>query len=185
MAGNSVWDEFEFDPRIAANSGVRASDADRDVVHRMLGRAYAEGRLTRDEFDQRSDAVLGARTLGALPALLGDLLPVAGPPPPAASPGGSEAFQDRAVTSYRSDLREAAWGFVSVSIIVWVIWGALGGGFPWPVFVTMAAGLNVARMVVMRADLVETERARLERKARKALEKDQRRSPEPGDDQEA
>ena len=49
----------------------------------------------------------------------------------------------------------------------------------------MATGLNVARMLVMRGDLIETERARLERKARKALEKTERRSLEPGDDDEA
>ncbi len=181
-----MWDEFEFDPRIAAHSAVRASDADRDVVHRLLGRAYAEGRLTRDEFDQRSDAVLSARTLGALPALLDDLVPVTGSAP--ASVGalaGSETFQERAVASYRSDLREAAWSFVSVSTVVWVIWAVIGGGFPWPIFVMMATGLNVARMLVMRGDLIETERARLERKARKALEKTERRSLEPGDDDEA
>jgi hypothetical protein len=58
VASLSVWDEFAFDPRSSQYGALRASDADREVVHRALGSAYADGRLTREEFDQRSDAVL-------------------------------------------------------------------------------------------------------------------------------
>ena len=46
-----MWDEFEFDPRSPNHGSLRASDADRDVVHRALGSAYADGRLTRGEFE--------------------------------------------------------------------------------------------------------------------------------------
>ena len=68
MASTSVWDEFEFDPRSPQYGPLRASDADRDVVHRLLGGAYADGRINREEFDERSEAVLGARTLAELPS---------------------------------------------------------------------------------------------------------------------
>ena len=176
MASTSVWDEFEFDPRSPQHGSLRASDADRDVVHRLLGGAYADGRLNREEFDQRSEAVLGARTLAELPALMSDLVPVSGVPGRQVVPAeASSALQARAVAAYRADVREAAWGFVSASIICWVIWGVTSaGGFPWPVFVMLGTGLHLLRLLVMRGDQVEEQRKRLERKERKALEQQQR-----------
>ncbi len=179
MASTSAWDEFEFDPRSAQYGPLRASDADRDVVHRVLGGAYADGRINREEFDERSEAVLGARTLAELPALMSDLVPVAGLPARRSVPAqDAVALQDRAVAAYRADVREAAWGFVSASLICWVIWGVTSaGGFPWPVFVMLGTGLHLLRLLVMRADQVEEQRKRLERKERKALEQ-QKRGPE-------
>ncbi len=168
----SVWDEFALDPRNPQNGGLRASDADRDVVHGLLAGAYADGRLTREEFDQRSESVLGVRTLAELPALISDLVPVSGLPARRVEAAGDPAaVQARAVAAYKSDLREAAWGFLSASIVCWVIWGVTsgGGGFPWPVFVMLGTGLNFLRLVVTRGDRVEEQRARLERKERRAL----------------
>ncbi len=188
VASLSVWDEFAFDPRSPQYGGLRASDADREVIHRALGGAYADGRLTREEFDQRSDAVLSARTLAELPALISDLVPVAGVPGRVpATTEDAAALQARAVAAYRSDVREAAWGFVSASIICWVIWGVTsgGGGFPWPVFVMLGTGLHLLRLLVMRGNEVEEQRRRLERKARTALEKQKQRELEPGGDDES
>ena len=53
---------------------LRASDRDRDVISDVLGTAYAEGRLTPAELDERSDAVAQARTLSELPAIIDDLI---------------------------------------------------------------------------------------------------------------
>jgi hypothetical protein len=180
VASTSVWDDFEFDPRSAQHGALRASDADRDVVHRVLGGAYADGRITREEFDERSEAVLGARTLAELPVLISDLVPVSGLPAPRTVPAPDVAsLQSRAEAAYRRDVREAAWGFVSASIICWVIWGVTSaGGFPWPVFVMLGTGMHLLRLLVMRGDQVEEQRKRLERTERKALE--QRRGLEPG-----
>ncbi|HEU4907303.1 MAG TPA: DUF1707 domain-containing protein, partial [Propionibacteriaceae bacterium] len=52
---------------------LRASDDDRDAVLRALERNTAVGRLTLDEFDQRSTAALAAVTLDQLAALTSDL----------------------------------------------------------------------------------------------------------------
>ena len=152
-AAASVWDESEFDPRSAQYGPLRASDADRDVVHRVLGGAYADGRINREEFDERSEAVLGARRLPSSPRSC---------PTWSRSPGSPRAvpcrardpaaLQARAVAAYRADVREAAWGFVSASIICWVIWGVTSaGGFPWPVFVMLGTGLHLLRLLVMRS----------------------------------
>jgi DUF1707 SHOCT-like domain len=188
VASPFVWDEFAYDPRSPQYGALRASDADRDVVHRALGGAYADGRLTREEFDQRSDAVLRARTLSELPILIADLVPVTGPPTRLpATTGDAAALHARAVEAYRSDRREAAWGFVSASIICWVIWWvtSAGLGFPWPVFVMLGTGLHLLRLIVMRGNEVEQHRQRLERKARKALKDQQRPELEPGSEDES
>jgi DUF1707 SHOCT-like domain/Domain of unknown function (DUF4190) len=52
---------------------MRATDADRDSVHDVLQSAYADGRLTWDEFDARSTALMAAKTYDQLAALTADL----------------------------------------------------------------------------------------------------------------
>lgn len=68
--------------------GPLASDAERERVVHALQRHFADGRLTGEEFAQRLEDVLEARTLGELYALTDDLpeLPVVEvrPAPPGA-----------------------------------------------------------------------------------------------------
>lgn len=52
---------------------LRISDADRAEARRVLERAVGEGMVTLDEFTDRLDVVLAARTRGDLAAVLGDL----------------------------------------------------------------------------------------------------------------
>jgi Domain of unknown function (DUF1707) len=52
---------------------LRASDADRETVVDRLREAAGEGRLEPDEFEQRVDGVLRARTYGDLARFLADL----------------------------------------------------------------------------------------------------------------
>ena len=55
---------------------LRASDSDRDRVLRVLREAAADGRIDLAEFEERSTLVHKARTLGELPGVTADLLPV-------------------------------------------------------------------------------------------------------------
>lgn len=52
---------------------MRATDADRDNVHAVLQAAYADGRLTWDEFDSRSSELVVAKTYDQLSVLTRDL----------------------------------------------------------------------------------------------------------------
>ena len=52
---------------------VRVSDADRDRALSELSAAFQAGRITADEFEQRSGQALAARTGKELTALLADL----------------------------------------------------------------------------------------------------------------
>jgi hypothetical protein len=54
---------------------LRLSDADRDDAIVRLSEHYAAGRLDKDEFDERSDAVWTARTGADLAPIFADLAP--------------------------------------------------------------------------------------------------------------
>jgi hypothetical protein len=57
----------------AAGPATRASDADRDAAAGLLNEAFAEGRLTADEHDQRLSAAYAARSWPQLHRLTADL----------------------------------------------------------------------------------------------------------------
>jgi hypothetical protein len=52
---------------------IRASDDDRSRVQSVLNDAFAEGRLTRDEWEERATALAGPVTFGELGRLTADL----------------------------------------------------------------------------------------------------------------
>jgi hypothetical protein len=58
---------------VAGDPQMRASDADRDRATALLREHHAAGRLTAEEFQERMDQALEARTLGQLDALMTDL----------------------------------------------------------------------------------------------------------------
>jgi hypothetical protein len=158
---------------------VRASDLHRAAVQEVLVEAYADGRLDREEFDERTEAATKARTLGELPPLMADLvstrsLTLRGTTDIAtASPDQLRAM---AVERYASDRREALMGFLAPTLICWAIWSiVMFGGFPWPLFVMLGTGINLVRTVVRKPDIVESHVRRLEKKQAKALE-----PPKPG-----
>lgn len=62
------------DPQASFDPGkLRASDADREAVARVLQTAMAEGRLTVAELQERLDTVYGAKTLSELEPVTWDL----------------------------------------------------------------------------------------------------------------
>lgn len=58
---------------MAGDHSIRASDQDREVVVATLRDAYTAGRLTLDEFDERTTAAYGSKTWGELRTLTEDL----------------------------------------------------------------------------------------------------------------
>jgi hypothetical protein len=66
---------------------MRASDDDRWRVQSVLNDAFAEGRLSQQEWDERVSQLASAATYGELDRLTADLpVPYVGPPPPAGPP---------------------------------------------------------------------------------------------------
>jgi hypothetical protein len=85
--GGIVADLAEYLRRRAASGGLRVSDADRDRAVSELSEAFQAGRITADEFEQRSAQALRARTGKQLTALVADLPP---DPAPAVRTGDLE-----------------------------------------------------------------------------------------------
>ncbi len=77
---------------------LRASDADRDQVAEVLSTAFVEGRLSREEHDERLDALLRARTFDDLVGLTRDLV-VVGTQPAAPVAVGQTYAVDTSVAS--------------------------------------------------------------------------------------
>ena len=174
MSSPVPWEEFERDPRSPDLAPLRASDRDRDLALRILSDAYAEGRLARDEFDERADAVNAARTLGELPAQLVDLVPATAIKPGAAI--GQADHRQRAIAKYERERREALWTFLSVSGVCWVIWIATGAdSFLWPLFPMIFTGLNAGRVIFQREDIISGDIRRREKREAKALREQEKK----------
>ena len=124
------------DPRI------RASDADRDRVTALLREHHAAGRLTAEEFDERMNAALDAKTLGEIDDLLADLplidlyrLPHESLRRPASLPHQSLVPRDPGQQiAERFPVAMGAWAVVTGTLIaIWAVAAVVGVGtwFPW------------------------------------------------------
>jgi DUF1707 SHOCT-like domain len=74
-----------------ARGSLRASDSDREQVATLLSTAYAEGRLTREEHDERIDHLMAAKTFDDLIPITRDLV-VVGTPSAVATPQPTSRF---------------------------------------------------------------------------------------------
>ena len=135
-----MWARFSSDPRARAAADLRATDTDRDLVLEILAVAYSEGRLDRDEYDERSDAALAVRRLGEVVPVVSDLV---------ALPEVRGAWQDardEAVGRYRREVRDARNGFLGVSAICLTIWCVTvpfaGLHFFWPAIPSVVLGIG-------------------------------------------
>ena len=160
------WERFRLDPRAPANAGLRAADADREVVRTLLADAYADGRLTREEHDERVSAVLGAVTLADLPPIVDDLVHVSG----TLARVTPAALDVQARAAFVRRLRDDLGGLITVGLIVMVIWLLTDpGGFFWPAFPILAVGLKPLDTLLHRDEITAKERAKLERKQMREL----------------
>jgi hypothetical protein len=127
------------DPRI------RASDADRDRFASLLREHHAAGRLTAEEFHERMDRALEAKTLGELDELMTDLpaidlyqLPDAslrrGPTRPGQSLLPADPGHGSPARFTPGTVAMGAWAVVtSAMVAIWAVAAVVGSGtwFPW------------------------------------------------------
>ena len=125
---------------------IRASDAYRDRVAALLREHHAAGRLTAEEFHERMNAALGAKTLGELDELLADLpvidlyqLPHESMRRPPGFPHSSLVPRDSGgpsdpVRFSPGTLAMGAWAVVCGALVaVWAVAAVVGAGtwIPW------------------------------------------------------
>jgi DUF1707 SHOCT-like domain/Domain of unknown function (DUF4190) len=92
---------------------LRAADADRDRVAGWLGTAYSEGRLARDEYDDRLDRALSARTYAELDQLVTDLPAAPGSTLPALAGPPVTGTNGLAVASLACGIAQFAFGLLA------------------------------------------------------------------------
>jgi hypothetical protein len=100
---------------MTANRVIRASDQDRDSAAELLSEAYAVGRLTREELDDRATAAYSAKTQGELRDLTADL------PRPVARTGLPSETVALPPMRPRADRRQAG-------EMIWILEFALAAG---------------------------------------------------------
>lgn len=152
---------------------MRAGDDDRELVLEVLREAYADGRLSRAEYDERTDAALAVRFLGDVVPVVGDLVPVGR----TLRPRPSEDLHDQAVAKYRRDLRDARTGWIFVSGTTTAVWvgTSIAGAEPyffWPIFPMIGVGIGWFSMRMNAESRIEGHEEKLLKKAqeRKRLE---------------
>ncbi|MDQ2810649.1 MAG: DUF1707 domain-containing protein [Actinomycetota bacterium] len=110
---------------------ILASDNERESVVDVLRDAYTDGRLTLDEFEERTAAAYAARTWANLRELTGDLPlePVLGdgwlqrnPAPEHAAPGMVPSVQGS-----RRSRRERPLGMLLPVVFIWIVVSAAAG----------------------------------------------------------
>jgi hypothetical protein len=85
-----------------------AADVDRDRVAGLLGTAFTEGRLTRDEYDDRLHSAFTARTYADLDQVVADL-PAPPPTEPAPLPAETQT-NGLAIASFACGLGQFVFG---------------------------------------------------------------------------
>ncbi len=109
MADNSCMTPQGFNE----NSGLRASDADRDAAASVVNSALAEGRLTAEEHSDRLDAIYSAKTHAELVPLLSDLpspgTAAAPVPAPASAQLAPRRRSGRIVAIFAGASRKGGW----------------------------------------------------------------------------
>lgn len=102
-------------PSVPVTGSLRASDADRDQVATVLSTAYAEGRLTREEHDERLNQVMAAKTFAELIPLTQDLVYADPVPDPAPAPQSmidtshTDPEPDRMIAIFGGTTRKGRW----------------------------------------------------------------------------
>jgi hypothetical protein len=106
------------------DGSIRASDKDRESVVSVLREAYTEGRLTLDEFDERTSTAYASRTWGELRELTVDLptQPVFGVGGlPQLSPVKPEAMPPALARSAQPPRRSRPLGPLLPIVFVWAL----------------------------------------------------------------
>jgi DUF1707 SHOCT-like domain len=132
------------------SGGIRVSDADRDQAIAELSEHFQAGRLTQEEFEERSGRALQARTGDDLAALFTDL-PGRGTAPVPAAGGPVFAAGGAGELNRMSHLPMARLIILSVLAVI-IVGNVLGGiaghiGFGWliPVVVLGSVFVRLAR----------------------------------------
>lgn len=162
--------------QVESNDKLRISDADRELVSKLLKVAIDEGRLTLAEYDERLRQAYEAKTVEEIAPIISDL--------PRVAEGGVEVVRPRLVSVDPDELLSGtpqwikwlwvSWMIpVSITTLVWILTLLTGAGtwYPWPLWVAGPLGavylsLTVGERVTRADRLAADARRRAERRGR-------------------
>jgi uncharacterized membrane protein len=151
---------------MAAASGLRIGDADREAAAAALREHFAQGRLTLEEFQHRLASVFAAKTDRDLADICSDLPPVAAPPP--ARPA------DQATGSGRGSYRRRTSGIAVMAGFIVIILALVLVAFVLPVALVATA---ISRSLLFLLAILLFGRRGLLRRFRRWLPQGRRRWP--------
>ena len=99
---------------------LRIGDADREAAVADLGEHFAQGRLTKEEYDERADAVWSARTRSDLAPVFADLpgsAYAAGAGPRAESPRTGHSWAPSPLAGRLPATRSVPWTAVKIAMV--------------------------------------------------------------------
>ena len=114
-----------------AETGIRASDAERERYAGIVGTATGDGRLTAGEAEERLAAIYAVRFRHELDGLVRDL------------PKPEQPAQVNTVSWRRGPLAVHAGIVAVIAVLLMAKWIALGAGFFFPVFPLAWLGLSL------------------------------------------
>ena len=163
------WEGFTHDPRLPAHASLRATDADRERIQGLLADAYADGRLSAPEHEERLTAAVGARTLGDLPPLAVDLI---GPASREVVATTRHELRARASREQLRQVLEVAGGSATPFVICLIVWAFTGDGIDdfWPKWALIPVLIAVVPMVLSSPARIGRRVEELEARARAADE---------------
>jgi len=113
---------------------LRVSDAERQQIVAELQEHCAQGRLTVEEFTERAEEALAARTQAELERALREL--------PQLPPRHLSGRPVR--TKQQRDFARHVASYLLVNVFLVLVWVASGDGYFWPVWAILGWGLAVA-----------------------------------------
>jgi len=118
----------------SSTADVRASDAEREHVARILRAAAGEGLLTLGEADERLAALYASRWRSGLTPLTADL-----------PDGGHRLLENTAETRHaaRAGLRRHALTVAVIAVVLLTVWVSTEADFFWPVWPLAFMALSV------------------------------------------
>jgi hypothetical protein len=124
--------------RVRRPDSERIGDRERDEVMVVLSDAFAEGRLTREEFEERSAQALAARTGADLAVLTADL-----PPQPEDQTRAVVRDQRRSVQRVRAEIGSYA-AVMLLLVTIWLVAGLTAQAwYPWFVWPALGWGIGI------------------------------------------
>jgi hypothetical protein len=168
----SIWPSFRLDPRDPAHRALRASDADRALVSSVLADAYADGRLTAEEYDERESANLAAKTLGELPPLMADLVGPVGQSPARVTIKSPGQMRRQATRDQIGDVIGIAVASSTPFVICIIIWLLSGDGFSdfWPKWALIPTLLATGPAILGSRASIRSKVRRMEKKQNEQLQ---------------